>query len=130
MENKKKHDNRIQILLAFAAIYIIWGTTYLAIKIGIRDFPSFIMASIRYFLAGSILLGYCLLKKGKMCGVQIIASDQGPGIADIAQVMLDGYSSRKGMGIGLPGTKRLMDEFDIRSTVGSGTTVTMKKWNQ
>src|SRR5450432_4700664 len=66
MENKKKHDNRIQILLAFAAIYIIWGTTYLAIKIGIRDFPSFIMASIRYFLAGSILLGYCLLKKEKM----------------------------------------------------------------
>ena len=72
MENKKKLDSRIQVLLAFAAIYIIWGTTYLAIKIGIREFPSFIMASIRYCLAGSILLGYCLLKKEKMFSHNIL----------------------------------------------------------
>ena len=71
-----------------------------------------------------------LLKKGSKTGVQIVAHDDGPGIADIPQVMQDGYSSRKGMGIGLPGTKRLMDEFDIRSRLGSGTTITMKKWNQ
>ena len=71
-----------------------------------------------------------LLKKGPKSGVQIVVRDEGPGIADIAQVMQDGYSSRKGMGIGLPGTKRLMDEFEIKSRVGSGTTVTMKKWNQ
>jgi len=83
---------------------------------------------LEYATRGEVIIS--LLKKGKKCGVQIIASDQGPGIADIAQVMLDGYSSRKGMGIGLPGTRRLMDEFDIRSKVGSGTTVTMKKWNQ
>lgn len=71
-----------------------------------------------------------LLKKGVKSGVQITVNDQGPGIADIEQVMQDGYSSRKGMGIGLPGTRRLMDEFEIKSKIGSGTTVTMKKWNQ
>ena len=71
-----------------------------------------------------------LLKNGTKSGVKIVVKDRGPGIADIAQVMQDGYSSRKGLGIGLPGTKRLMDEFEIRSRVGSGTTVTMKKWNR
>jgi serine/threonine-protein kinase RsbT len=70
-----------------------------------------------------------LLKNGTKNGVKIVARDHGPGIADIAQVMQDGYSSRKGMGIGLPGTKRLMDEFEIRSKIGNGTTVTMKKWS-
>jgi len=71
-----------------------------------------------------------LLKNGSKGGVKIVVSDQGPGIADVSQVMQDGYSSRKGLGIGLPGTKRLMDEFEIRSKIGSGTTVTMKKWNR
>ena len=71
-----------------------------------------------------------LLRNGTKSGVKIVVKDRGPGIADIAQVMQDGYSSRKGMGIGLPGTKRLMDEFEIRSKVGNGTTVTMKKWSQ
>src|SRR6478672_4711061 len=70
-----------------------------------------------------------LLKNGSKSGLKIVASDQGPGIEDIARVMKDGYSSCKGMGIGLPGTKRLMDEFEIRSKVGQGTTVTMMKWN-
>jgi serine/threonine-protein kinase RsbT len=59
-----------------------------------------------------------------------LLNDRGPGIANITQVMKDGYSSRQGLGIGLPGTKRLMDEFEIKSKVGSGTTVTMKKWNR
>jgi serine/threonine-protein kinase RsbT len=71
-----------------------------------------------------------VLKNGTKQGVKIVARDRGPGISDISQVMKDGYSSRKGMGIGLPGTKRLMDEFEIRSKVGNGTTVTMKKWNR
>ena len=71
-----------------------------------------------------------LLKNGTKNGVKIVVNDHGPGIANIAQVMKDGYSSRQGLGIGLPGTKRLMDEFEIRSRVGNGTTVTMKKWNR
>jgi len=70
-----------------------------------------------------------LLKNGTKNGLKIVATDQGPGIEDINRVMKDGYSSCKGMGIGLPGTKRLMDEFEISSKVGKGTTITMMKWN-
>lgn len=61
-------------------------------------------------------------------GVEIIASDTGPGIPDVTTVMRDGFSTGKGLGIGLPGARRLMDEFTIASTVGVGTIVTMKKW--
>ncbi|MEO5959343.1 MAG: anti-sigma regulatory factor [Opitutaceae bacterium] len=63
-------------------------------------------------------------------GIQIIARDEGPGIRDVAQAMEYGYSTRKGLGVGLPGAKWLMDEFDIASQVGRGTTVTMKKWRR
>ena len=61
-------------------------------------------------------------------GVRIVAEDSGPGIADIAVVMRDGYSTGQGLGIGLPGSKRLMDDFEIESVVGKGTTITMTKW--
>ncbi len=61
-------------------------------------------------------------------GVAITAEDRGPGIPDISRAMQDGYSTGRGLGIGLPGTRRLMDEFQVRSAVGSGTTVTMTKW--
>lgn len=63
-------------------------------------------------------------------GVEIVAADLGPGIADVSTVMRDGYSTGKGLGIGLPGARRLMDEFAITSAIGSGTTVTMRKWVQ
>jgi serine/threonine-protein kinase RsbT len=63
-------------------------------------------------------------------GIEIIATDRGPGITDIALVLRDGYSSGKGLGIGLPGARRLMDEFEITSEVGKGTTVRMTKWVQ
>lgn len=61
-------------------------------------------------------------------GLIIIASDNGPGIADIERAMQDGYSTGKGLGLGLPGTKRLMDEFEITSSQGRGTTVRVAKW--
>ena len=61
-------------------------------------------------------------------GIQVVARDEGPGIKDVARAMQYGYSTNKGLGVGLPGAKWLMDEFDIESKVGKGTTVTMKKW--
>jgi drug/metabolite transporter (DMT)-like permease len=64
--NYKTADKGLMYWLAFGAIYIIWGTTYLAIKIGIEDFPPFIMAAIRYLIAGVILLLICLVKKEKI----------------------------------------------------------------
>ena len=61
-------------------------------------------------------------------GLVVEARDSGPGIRDIESVLGDGYTSRGGLGLGLPGARRLMDEFEIISTVGSGTTVRMTKW--
>lgn len=61
-------------------------------------------------------------------GVRIVAHDQGPGIPDVELAMMDGYSTGGGLGLGLPGSKRLMDEFELTSHVGEGTTVTMTKW--
>jgi RNA polymerase sigma factor (sigma-70 family) len=61
-------------------------------------------------------------------GVRVVARDSGPGIADVERALQDGYSGYGGMGLGLPGCRRLMDEFEIRSEVGVGTTVIMIKW--
>jgi RNA polymerase sigma factor (sigma-70 family) len=61
-------------------------------------------------------------------GVQVVARDTGPGIVDVEQALRDGYSTYHGLGMGLPGTRRLMDEFAVVSEVGRGTTVTMTKW--
>ena len=61
-------------------------------------------------------------------GLIITARDEGEGIADIRQAMQDGYSTSGRLGVGLPGVKRLMDEFEIVSEAGKGTTVTMTKW--
>jgi serine/threonine-protein kinase RsbT len=63
-------------------------------------------------------------------GVLIIASDSGPGIRDIRQAMRDGFSTSGSLGLGLPGVRRLMDEFEITSEPGRGTIVTVKKWKQ
>lgn len=78
--------------------------------------------------AGSGELDLELVRQGAKVGVSIIARDRGPGIPDIQSAMQDGYSTSGGLGLGLPGSKRLMDEFDVASEVGKGTTVTMTKW--
>lgn len=63
-------------------------------------------------------------------GIQIVARDDGPGISDIDLAMQDGYSTGGSLGMGLPGTKRLMDQLDVLSPPGKGTTITMKKWTR
>jgi RNA polymerase sigma factor (sigma-70 family) len=62
------------------------------------------------------------------CGISIVARDAGPGIPDVEQALRDGYSTYQGLGLGLPGARRLMDEFAVVSETGRGTTVTMTKW--
>jgi len=63
-------------------------------------------------------------------GILVVASDDGPGIPDVLQAMRDGFSTSGSLGLGLPGVRRLMDEFQITSQPGRGTTVTVKKWKQ
>ena len=81
---------------------------------------------VQYAGQGEIELSH-IVRGGKR-GVLIIARDRGPGIPDVARAMQDGFSTSKGMGLGLPGTRRLMDDFEIVSEVGKGTTITMVKW--
>jgi serine/threonine-protein kinase RsbT len=69
-----------------------------------------------------------VVSSGRNNGVRLIFTDKGPGIPDIAAAMRDGFSTGKSLGLGLPGTKRLVNEFDIKSKVGEGTTVTIIKW--
>ena len=63
-------------------------------------------------------------------GIQVIATDNGPGIDNKDLAMRDGYSTKNSLGLGLPGARRLMDDFALDSEVGRGTTVTMKKWKR
>jgi serine/threonine-protein kinase RsbT len=71
-----------------------------------------------------------LIRNGIKRGLLIVATDEGPGIPDLKLAMQDGYTTSRGLGIGLPGARRLMDEFDIISEVGKGTIITMKKWER
>ncbi len=83
---------------------------------------------LNYAKRGEIALS--LVQNGDRQGVVIVASDSGPGIIDVARAMQDGFSTSGGLGLGLPGAKRLMDEFDVDSKVGRGTIVVMKKWRR
>ncbi|HEX8725183.1 MAG TPA: anti-sigma regulatory factor [Gemmatimonadaceae bacterium] len=77
---------------------------------------------------GEVLLH--VMEDAERPGIRIVARDRGPGIADIARAMRDGYSTSGGLGLGLPGARRLMDEFQIVSSPKRGTTVTMKVWRR
>jgi serine/threonine-protein kinase RsbT len=68
------------------------------------------------------------VREGAKEGIEVVASDEGPGISNLDLAMQDGYSSGGSSGLGLPGARRLMDEFEIRSKPGQGVKVTMRKW--
>ena len=67
---------------------------------------------------------------GEREGIVVVARDNGPGIPDVALALQDGYTTSGGFGLGLPGSRRLMDEFTLVSSLGAGTLVTMKKWRR
>lgn len=69
-----------------------------------------------------------VVNSGKENGLRLTFKDEGPGIKDIKLAMRDGYSTGKSLGLGLPGTKRLVSEFNLQSELGKGTTVTVIKW--
>ena len=81
---------------------------------------------IEYARPGEVALA--VVQNNSRRGLEVVARDQGPGIADISQAMQDGFSTSQSLGLGLPGSRRLMDEFRVQSKVGQGTTVIMRKW--
>ena len=83
---------------------------------------------IRYAKEGEIILS--TIHKSSTRGILVIARDRGPGIANLEQAMKMGFSTSGSLGMGLPGVNRLMDEFEIDTRPGSGTTVIIKKWKK
>ncbi len=83
---------------------------------------------VRYAVRGEVTLR--LINDNGKRGIEVVAADDGPGIPDIETAMQDGYSTSGGLGLGLPGTRRLMDEFEITSRFGKGTTVTVRRWKR
>ena len=108
----------------------------LATQLGFPTATATLVATAISELARNILLyagrGEIVLsaiEQGERRGIAVVARDQGPGIADVPRVMQDGYSTSGRLGLGLPGVRRLMDDFEVRSLAGDGTTVVAKKWN-
>ncbi len=107
----------------------------MAIELGFSSGDATLIAAAISELARNIVAyagqGEILLQpihSSKVTGMRIVARDDGPGIRDISQAMRDGFSTSGSLGIGLPGVRRLMDEFEITSVPGRGTTVAVKKW--
>lgn len=81
-----------------------------------------------YLYAGEGTISIRPIKDTVKKGLEVIAKDQGPGIPDTELALLDGFTTSKGLGMGLPGTQRLMDEFELQSKPNQGTTITIRKW--
>jgi serine/threonine-protein kinase RsbT len=82
---------------------------------------------LRYANGGKIRIE--IVSKGRDNGIRLTFADTGPGISNIDLAMKDGYSTGKSLGLGLPGAKRLVNEFNIQTETGKGTTVTIIKWS-
>ena len=109
----------------------------LAAQVGFTPGDQTVIAAAISEIARNILnyarrgtMTFRLVLDGDRSGLVIVASDQGPGIPDVPRAMQDGYSTSGGLGLGLPGARRLMDEFDVVSAPRQGTTITMKKWRR
>src|SRR5699024_9131413 len=81
-----------------------------------------------YLYAGSGYISFEIVDNMDRKGISMAAVDTGPGIEDVSQVMDDGYTTSGGLGVGLPGVRRLMDVFDIKSNGGQGTEIKATKW--
>lgn len=83
-----------------------------------------------FLYAGSGVMRWQIIHNNSCRGIELSFIDHGPGIPDVEQAMREGYTTSKGLGMGLPGSRRLVDEMEIATKVGEGTTVTIKKWNR
>jgi RNA polymerase sigma factor (sigma-70 family) len=133
-----QRDDQVRIAIRTGADIVAarQGARELAARLGFSSTDLTILATavsevtrniVRFAGTGEVVVE---LIEGPRRGVQIVARDTGPGIYDLEQALTDGYSTCNGLGLGLPGARRLMDEFAIVSEPGRGTTVTMTKWRQ
>jgi len=109
----------------------------LCAEIGFVETEQFLIASVVSELATNIIhyagRGEILLKRvqdGGTCGIEVLARDNGPGIADLEKALTDNYSTGGTLGLGLPSVKRIMDEFTIESAPGKGVRCLSRKWKK
>jgi serine/threonine-protein kinase RsbT len=107
----------------FASKLGFQGTDLVLVTTGVSELARNILVHAR---RGELQLS--AVTNGPKRGLQIIARDQGPGIPDIGLALKDGFSTAGSLGLGLPGTRRIMDEFEIASAVKTGTTIRAVKW--
>jgi serine/threonine-protein kinase RsbT len=105
------------------------------LQFGITDVTRIVTAASElarniYVHAGSGVMRWRTLQQAHRVGLELVFEDRGPGIADLSLAMQDGYSTNAGLGMGLPGSRRLMDEFQIHTHVSDGTTVSVRKWRR
>lgn len=114
---------------------VVTHTRMLAKKLGFSENNQFLVATVaselatnlvRYAGGGEIALRE--IDQDHRSGLQVVARDQGPGIADLDQAMRDHFSTGNGLGLGLSSIKRIMDEFIIDTAPGRGTLITVRKW--
>jgi serine/threonine-protein kinase RsbT len=129
------NDARVEINSSHDIVSARQQGRTLARKLGFGGSEETMIAAAVYEVARNIVeyakrgeIVFSGVQNGNRRGIKIVARDRGPGIADVDQAMQYGFSTSNRPGAGLPGAKWLMDEFDIQSKIGKGTTVTMKKW--
>ena len=136
IERGQARDDRVHVPISADADIVTARSTSreAAARLGFRTTDLTVIATavsevarniVRFAGSGEVVVE---LLGGPRPGVRIVARDAGPGIPDVARAMEDGFSTYDGLGLGLPGARRLMDEFAVESEVGRGTTVTMTKW--
>jgi serine/threonine-protein kinase RsbT len=135
MEDPMEREDRIQIGSEHDILTARQRGRELAAEAGITGSDLTVVATAISEIARNIVeyagrgeMVFKLVEDGQGTGLLVEARDQGPGIPDVGLAMQDGYSTGRSLGLGLPGARRLMDEFDIDSLEGKGTTITMTKW--
>lgn len=129
------NEKRVEINVDIDIVTARQEGRFLAAQLGFSSSEQVLIATaiseaarniIQYAGKGAILIN--AVEEGNRQGILIVVRDTGPGISDIEQAMMDGYSSSGGLGLGLSGIKRLMSEMEIISEPGKGTTLIMKRW--
>ncbi len=131
----KNEEARVEIVKEIDITKAVAMAIMLAKKAGFKHIEQFMIAtavselarnSFLYAMKGEVTIK--VLDRKTQKGIEIVAEDNGPGIEDIGKAMEDHFSTSEGLGLGLPGVKRLMDEFNIDSERGRGTKITVRKW--
>ncbi len=128
-------ETRIWITSEASITQAVLAAKKFSVQVGFKDYQASMIASAvselarnieKYARRGEIVLRR--VSQSYATGIEIIAQDEGPGIANPEEAMKDHYSSSGTLGLGLPGVKRLMDEFDLKTEVERGTVITVRKW--